>query len=234
MSPTICHSPFLAGACCCRYQQTGVRWLWELHCQQAGGILGDEMGLGKTIQIIAFLAGLSYSKIRTRGSNYRQVLLCRLSVCGAQLIFHQMYCCGGGSCELLMTFQLQYSFNSFSGGHQRKIFTRQWSCRAGEIKHVTLLMNSRHWCFILQMSPTRYFGSIQCLRLASTNGLFTNSIMLISIVYTIWNFKLDIIPLVPFIKFYIKIFVLAGDQVSITVSTKSIHGESWIFGGFLL
>jgi len=75
-----------------RYQQTGVRWLWELHCQQAGGILGDEMGLGKTIQIIAFLAGLSYSKIRTRGSNYRQVLLCRLSVCGAQLIFHQMYC----------------------------------------------------------------------------------------------------------------------------------------------
>ncbi|NXH16832.1 ERCC6 protein, partial [Bucco capensis] len=61
-----------------RYQQTGVRWLWELHCQQAGGILGDEMGLGKTIQIIAFLAGLSYSKIRSRGSNYRQVLLCRL------------------------------------------------------------------------------------------------------------------------------------------------------------
>ncbi|KAH0624389.1 hypothetical protein JD844_031796 [Phrynosoma platyrhinos] len=61
-----------------KYQQTGVRWLWELHCQQVGGILGDEMGLGKTIQIIAFLAGLSYSKIRTRGSNYRQVLFCRL------------------------------------------------------------------------------------------------------------------------------------------------------------
>ena len=54
-----------------RYQQTGVRWLWELHCQQAGGILGDEMGLGKTIQVIGFLAGLSYSKLRTRGSNYR-------------------------------------------------------------------------------------------------------------------------------------------------------------------
>lgn len=46
--------------------------MWELHCQQAGGILGDEMGLGKTIQIIAFLAGLSYSKLKTRGSNYRQ------------------------------------------------------------------------------------------------------------------------------------------------------------------
>ncbi|KAM4636256.1 DNA excision repair protein ERCC-6 isoform 2-T2 [Discoglossus pictus] len=54
-----------------KYQQTGVRWLWELHCQQAGGILGDEMGLGKTIQIIAFLAGLSYSRMRTRGSDYR-------------------------------------------------------------------------------------------------------------------------------------------------------------------
>ncbi|XP_063047061.1 DNA excision repair protein ERCC-6 [Engraulis encrasicolus] len=54
-----------------KYQQTGVRWLWELHCQQAGGILGDEMGLGKTIQVIAFLAALSYSKIRTRGSGYR-------------------------------------------------------------------------------------------------------------------------------------------------------------------
>ncbi|KAG7254346.1 hypothetical protein CRUP_036676, partial [Coryphaenoides rupestris] len=54
-----------------KYQQTGVRWLWELHCQQAGGILGDEMGLGKTIQVISFLAGLSYSKMRTRGSNYR-------------------------------------------------------------------------------------------------------------------------------------------------------------------
>ncbi|KAI5108055.1 DNA excision repair protein ERCC-6, partial [Silurus meridionalis] len=55
-----------------KYQQTGVRWMWELHCQQAGGILGDEMGLGKTIQVIAFLAGLSYSKLKTRGSNYRQ------------------------------------------------------------------------------------------------------------------------------------------------------------------
>ncbi|KAG9470575.1 hypothetical protein GDO78_017340 [Eleutherodactylus coqui] len=54
-----------------KYQQTGVRWLWELHCQQAGGILGDEMGLGKTIQIIAFLAGLNYSRLRTRGSDYR-------------------------------------------------------------------------------------------------------------------------------------------------------------------
>ncbi|KAF7236626.1 DNA excision repair protein ERCC-6 [Varanus komodoensis] len=67
-----------------KYQQTGVRWLWELHCQQVGGILGDEMGLGKTIQIIAFLAGLSYSKIRTRGSNYRQVLFAESPLTGSQ------------------------------------------------------------------------------------------------------------------------------------------------------
>ncbi|XP_061857318.1 DNA excision repair protein ERCC-6 [Colius striatus] len=72
-----------------KYQQTGVRWLWELHCQQAGGILGDEMGLGKTIQIIAFLAGLSYSKIRTRGSNYRyQGLGPTVIVCPAT-VMHQ-------------------------------------------------------------------------------------------------------------------------------------------------
>ena len=44
------------------YQKTGVQWLHELFTQQVGGIVGDEMGLGKTIQIIAFLAGLHYSK----------------------------------------------------------------------------------------------------------------------------------------------------------------------------
>ncbi|CAG9128760.1 unnamed protein product [Plutella xylostella] len=42
-----------------KYQRVGVKWLWELHQIQAGGLLGDEMGLGKTVQIIAFLAGLS-------------------------------------------------------------------------------------------------------------------------------------------------------------------------------
>eukprot|EP01132_Coremiostelium_polycephalum_P006184 gene6184-7700_t len=45
------------------YQVTCVRWLWELHQQEAGGIVGDEMGLGKTIQIIAFLASLHNSKL---------------------------------------------------------------------------------------------------------------------------------------------------------------------------
>ena len=38
------------------YQRDGVRWLWELHCQGQGGILGDEMGLGKTCQTVVFLS----------------------------------------------------------------------------------------------------------------------------------------------------------------------------------
>lgn len=40
------------------YQKTGVRWLWELHARDVGGIIGDEMGLGKTVQISAFLGCL--------------------------------------------------------------------------------------------------------------------------------------------------------------------------------
>lgn len=43
------------------YQRVGVQWLWELHQQKAGGIIGDEMGTGKTIQTISFLTGLMYS-----------------------------------------------------------------------------------------------------------------------------------------------------------------------------
>ncbi|XP_013200032.1 DNA excision repair protein ERCC-6-like [Amyelois transitella] len=44
-----------------KYQRIGVKWLWELHQVQSGGLLGDEMGLGKTIQIIGFLAGLYHT-----------------------------------------------------------------------------------------------------------------------------------------------------------------------------
>ncbi|EDV28228.1 uncharacterized protein TRIADDRAFT_53632 [Trichoplax adhaerens] len=53
-----------------KYQQDGVRWMWELHRQDAGGIIGDEMGLGKTIQVIAFLAALKYSKLPQRHGKY--------------------------------------------------------------------------------------------------------------------------------------------------------------------
>lgn len=48
------------------YQRTGLQWLWELHQQHVGGIIGDEMGLGKTIQVIGYLASLHYSKKLTK------------------------------------------------------------------------------------------------------------------------------------------------------------------------
>ena len=45
-----------------KYQRTALKWMWELHCQHAGGIIADEMGLGKTVQIAGFLAALYYSR----------------------------------------------------------------------------------------------------------------------------------------------------------------------------
>ncbi|XP_032221486.2 DNA excision repair protein ERCC-6 [Nematostella vectensis] len=71
-----------------KYQQTGVKWLWELHCQQAGGIIGDEMGLGKTIQTVVFLAGLKYSGISARKSRRDQGLGPVLIVCPVTVL-HQ-------------------------------------------------------------------------------------------------------------------------------------------------
>lgn len=55
----------------CSYQNVGVQWLCELHQQGVGGILADEMGLGKTIQIISFLSGLYYSKLKNKYSRFR-------------------------------------------------------------------------------------------------------------------------------------------------------------------
>ena len=55
-----------------------MQWLWELHRQKVGGILGDEMGLGKTIQIIAFLSGLYYSKIL--GPGQPSIIVCPATV----------------------------------------------------------------------------------------------------------------------------------------------------------
>ncbi|GAV74218.1 SNF2_N domain-containing protein/Helicase_C domain-containing protein [Cephalotus follicularis] len=48
------------------HQRDGLRWLWSLHCQGKGGILGDDMGLGKTMQICSFLAGLFFSGLIRR------------------------------------------------------------------------------------------------------------------------------------------------------------------------
>ncbi|XP_055929962.1 DNA excision repair protein ERCC-6-like isoform X1 [Argiope bruennichi] len=67
-----------------KYQKTAVRWLWELHQQNCGGIIGDEMGLGKTIQIIAFLIGLKFSALTSFGENFKGlgpvILVCPATV----------------------------------------------------------------------------------------------------------------------------------------------------------
>ena len=46
------------------YQKTGVKWLWELHNQSCGGIIGDEMGLGKTVQVVSPVGPMSIIKTR--------------------------------------------------------------------------------------------------------------------------------------------------------------------------
>ncbi|CAN8251714.1 unnamed protein product [Cochlearia groenlandica] len=48
------------------HQRDGLKWLWSLHTQGKGGILGDDMGLGKTMQICSFLAGLFHSRLIKR------------------------------------------------------------------------------------------------------------------------------------------------------------------------
>ncbi|KAG1224825.1 hypothetical protein G6F35_003779 [Rhizopus arrhizus] len=65
-------------SCLFDYQKTCVQWLWELHRQEVGGILGDEMGLGKTIQIIAFLSSLYYSNVL--GPGQASVVVCPATV----------------------------------------------------------------------------------------------------------------------------------------------------------
>jgi len=44
------------------YQRTALRWMWELHLQGAGGIVGDEMGLGKTVQVCSYLGAMTASR----------------------------------------------------------------------------------------------------------------------------------------------------------------------------
>lgn len=44
------------------YQRAGVRWMWDLHQQEAGGVIGDEMGLGKTVQVCAYLGAMAASR----------------------------------------------------------------------------------------------------------------------------------------------------------------------------
>ncbi|XP_025425310.1 DNA excision repair protein ERCC-6-like isoform X2 [Sipha flava] len=70
-----------------KYQRIGIKWLWELHQQGSGGILGDEMGLGKTVQMIVFLGALYWSRLKDKITGIRG-LGPSLIVCPATLM-HQ-------------------------------------------------------------------------------------------------------------------------------------------------
>ena len=59
--------PFLLKHTLREYQHIGLDWLVSLHERLFNGILADEMGLGKTIQIIAFLAAMSFSQRKIGG-----------------------------------------------------------------------------------------------------------------------------------------------------------------------
>jgi len=60
------------------YQRQGLRWMWELHQQKAGGIIGDEMGLGKTVQVCAYLSCMAANR----------KLKCSLIICPATVLQH--------------------------------------------------------------------------------------------------------------------------------------------------
>lgn len=44
------------------YQREGLKFMWNLHQEQAGLILGDEMGLGKTVQAVSFIGAAASSR----------------------------------------------------------------------------------------------------------------------------------------------------------------------------
>ena len=46
-----------------QYQRNGIEWMYQLHQQMTGGIIGDEMGLGKTVQVAAFLGAAAASRL---------------------------------------------------------------------------------------------------------------------------------------------------------------------------
>ncbi|KAL6980895.1 DNA helicase [Sarracenia purpurea var. burkii] len=52
------------------HQRDGMKWLWSLHCQRKGGILGDDMGLGKTIQDKGILL-TTYDIVRNNAKSLR-------------------------------------------------------------------------------------------------------------------------------------------------------------------
>ncbi|XP_059663176.1 switch 2 [Cornus florida] len=73
------------------HQRAGVKFLYNLHKNNHGGILGDDMGLGKTIQTIAFLAAVfgkdgEYGDSRTSKGEQGRKMGPALVVCPTSVI----------------------------------------------------------------------------------------------------------------------------------------------------
>lgn len=58
------------------YQETGVKWLWSLYCNQLSGLLCDDMGLGKTHQAMALMTAIRNSSNKP----LRYLIVCPTSV----------------------------------------------------------------------------------------------------------------------------------------------------------
>ncbi|XP_021862017.2 protein CHROMATIN REMODELING 24 isoform X2 [Spinacia oleracea] len=91
------------------HQREGLRWLWSLHCQEKGGILGDDMGLGKTMQIAGFLAGLFSSRLIKRAMIVAPKTLLphwikELSAVGLSKRIKEYF----GTCPKLRQYELEY------------------------------------------------------------------------------------------------------------------------------
>ncbi|XP_028171235.1 DNA excision repair protein ERCC-6-like [Ostrinia furnacalis] len=97
-----------------KYQRTGVKWLWELHQVQSGGLLGDEMGLGKTVQIIAFLAGLSNTDSGIWGGLGPSIIVAPCTVI-YQWVSHFHYWCP------YLRIAVLHNSGSHSGNHNKLI-----------------------------------------------------------------------------------------------------------------
>lgn len=130
-----------------KFQRTGVKWLWELHQVDAGGLLGDEMGLGKTIQIIAFLSGLANSDIGSWGGLGPSIIVAPATVI-YQWVSHFHYWCPHLRVAVL------HHTGSHAGNHNQLIRDLHGShgivliTYAGVVKYSKDLM-SRKWHYII-------------------------------------------------------------------------------------
>ncbi|KAL9233353.1 hypothetical protein vseg_008368 [Gypsophila vaccaria] len=91
------------------HQRDGLKWLWSLHCQGKGGILGDDMGLGKTMQIAGYLAGMFNSRLINRAMIVAPKTLIphwikELTVVGLSKMIKEYF----GTCPKLRQYELQF------------------------------------------------------------------------------------------------------------------------------